>query len=150
MLESLKLGIGDRIKVYKANMIIPQIAENLTCSATAEIPKVCPVCGGETEIRSLREGAELYCTNPNCAAQKIKALVHYVSRDAMNIEGLSEETIKKFADIGILNNYTDIYDIQRSARLFHEHTEIMEMDGFGQKSFDNLCEAIERSKNVPA
>lgn len=142
VLESLKLGIGDRIKVYKANMIIPQIAENLTCSATAEIPKVCPVCGGETEIRSLREGAELYCTNPNCAAQKIKALVHYVSRDAMNIEGLSEETIKKFADIGILNNYMDIYDI-------HEHTEIMEMDGFGQKSFDNLCDAIERSKNVP-
>lgn len=142
VLESLKLGVGDRIKVYKANMIIPQIAENLTCSATAEIPKVCPVCGGETEIRSLREGAELYCTNPNCSAQRIKALVHYVSRDAMNIEGLSEETIKKFADMGILNNYTDIYDI-------HSHTEIMEMDGFGKKSFDNLVEAIEKSKNVP-
>ena len=142
VLESLKLGIGDKIKVYKANMIIPQIAENLTCSGTAEIPKFCPVCGGETEIRSLREGAELYCTNPNCSAQRIKALVHYVSRDAMNIEGLSEETIKKFADMGILNNYTDIYDI-------HTHTEIMDMDGFGKKSFDNLVEAIEKSKNVP-
>lgn len=142
VLESLKLGIGDRIKVYKANMIIPQIAENLTCSATATIPEVCPVCGGETEIRSLREGSELYCTNPNCSAQRIKALVHYVSRDAVNIEGLSEETIKKFADMEILNNYTDIYDI-------YQHTEIMDMEGFGRKSFDNLVEAIERSKSLP-
>lgn len=142
VLESLKLGVGDRIKVYKANMIIPQIAENLTCSATAEIPAACPVCGGETEIRSLKEGAELYCTNPNCSAQRIKALVHYVSRDAMNIEGLSEETIKKFADMGILNNYTDIYDIYR-------HPEIMDMDGFGKKSFENLTEAVERSRKAP-
>ncbi len=142
VLESLKLGVGDKIKVYKANMIIPQIAENLTCSATAEIPKVCPVCGGETEIRMLKEGRELYCTNPNCAAQKIKALVHYVSRDAMNIEGLSEETIKKFAEIEILENYIDIYSLK-------EHTEIKEMEGFGQKSFDNLVSAIEKSRTVP-
>lgn len=142
VLESLKLGKGDRIKVYKANMIIPQIAENLTCSASAEIPKFCPVCGGETEIRMLKEGRELYCTNPNCSAQRIKALVHYVSRDAMNIEGLSEETIKKFAEIGILDNYTDIYSIKN-------HDEIKEMDGFGQKSFDNLVSAIEKSKTVP-
>ncbi|MDD5944478.1 MAG: NAD-dependent DNA ligase LigA [Clostridia bacterium] len=142
VLESLKLGKGDRIKVYKANMIIPQIAENLTCSASAEIPKVCPVCGGETEIRMLKEGRELYCTNPNCSAQRIKALVHYVSRDAMNIEGLSEETIKKFAEIGILDNYTDIYSIKN-------HDEIKKMDGFGQKSFDNLVSAIEKSKTVP-
>ncbi|MCD8037251.1 MAG: NAD-dependent DNA ligase LigA [Clostridiales bacterium] len=142
VLESLKLGVGDKIKVYKANMIIPQIAENLTCSATAEIPKVCPVCGGETEIRMLKEGRELYCTNPNCSAQKIKALVHYVSRDAMNIEGLSEETIKKFAEIGILENYIDIYSLK-------EHTEIKEMEGFGQKSFDNLVSAVEKSRTVP-
>lgn len=142
VMESLRLGKGDKIKVYKANMIIPQIAENLTCSNTEKIPEVCPVCGGETEIRALKEGKELYCTNPNCSAQKIKSLVHYVSREAMNIEGLSEETIKKFADINILNNYTDIYFIKN-------HTEIMEMEGFGQKSFDNLVSAIEKSRTVP-
>ncbi len=142
VLESLRLGVGDRIKVYKANMIIPQIAENLTCSATAKIPEFCPVCGGETEIRMLKEGRELYCTNPNCSAQRIKALVHYVSRDAMNIEGLSEETIKKFADMGILENYTDIYDLK-------EHTEIKDMEGFGKKSFENLVSAVEKSRTVP-
>lgn len=142
VMESLMLGKGDKIKVYKANMIIPQIAENLTRSNTEKIPEICPVCGGETEIRALKEGKELYCTNPNCSAQKIKALVHYVSREAMNIEGLSEETIKKFADINILNNYTDIYFIKN-------HTEIKEMEGFGQKSFDNLVSAIEKSKISP-
>ncbi len=140
--EGLKLGKGDTIKVYKANMIIPQIAENITCSGTLEIPRVCPVCGGETEIRALKEGRELYCTNPNCHAQRVKALVHYVSRDAMNIEGLSEETIKKFTDAGILDNYTDIYTIKC-------HEEIKDMEGFGQKSFDNLMAAIEKSKTVP-
>lgn len=142
VLEGLKLGKGDKIKVYKANMIIPQIAENMTCSATAKIPEVCPVCGGETEIRMLKEGKELYCINPTCSAQRIKALVHYVSRDAMNIEGLSEETIKKFADAGILDNYTDIYSIK-------DHPEIMDMDGFGKKSFDNLVAAVEKSRTVP-
>jgi len=141
IMEDLKLGKGDRIKVYKANMIIPQVAENITCSATAEIPKVCPVCGGETEIRMLKEGRELYCINPNCSAQRIKALVHYVSRDAMNIEGLSDETIKKFAEKGILDKYTDIYSIK-------DHTEIMNMEGFGKKSFDNMTAAIEKSKKV--
>lgn len=142
VLEGLKLGKGDKIKVYKANMIIPQIAENMTCSATAKIPEVCPVCQGETEIRMLKEGKELYCINPTCSAQRIKALVHYVSRDAMNIEGLSEETIKKFADAGILDNYTDIYSIK-------DHSEIMDMEGFGQKSFDNLVAAVEKSRTVP-
>lgn len=141
VMEELKLGKGDKIKVYKANMIIPQVAENLTCSATSEIPKVCPVCSGETEIRMLKEGRELYCTNPNCSAQRIKALVHYVSRDAMNIEGFSEETIKKFSQKGILDKYTDIYGIVN-------HPEIKEMDGFGEKSFDNLTTAIEKSKKV--
>lgn len=141
VMEELKLGKGDRIKVYKANMIIPQVAENLTCSATAEIPKVCPVCGGETEIRMLKEGRELYCTNPNCSAQRIKALVHYVSRDAMNIEGLSEETIKKFVENSILDKYTDIYSIKN-------HPEIKDMEGFGKKSFENLTAAIEKSKKA--
>ena len=142
VLEGLKLGKGDKIKVYKANMIIPQIAENMTCSATAKIPEVGPVCQGETEIRMLKEGKELYCINPTCSAQRIKALVHYVSRDAMNIEGLSEETIKKFADAGILDNYTDIYSIK-------DHPEIMDMEGFRQKSFDNLVAAVEKSRTVP-
>ena len=90
----------------------------------------------------LKEGKELYCINPTCSAQRIKALVHYVSRDAMNIEGLSEETIKKFADAGILDNYTDIYSIK-------DHPEIMDMEGFGQKSFDNLVAAVEKSRTVP-
>ena len=141
VLESLKLGKGDRIKVYKANMIIPQIAENLTCSASAEIPKFCPVCGGETEIRMLKEGRELYCTNPNCSAQRIKALVHYVSRDAMNIEGLSEETIKKFAEIGILDNYTDIYSIKN-------HDEIKEIEGFGEVIAHSIHAYFANEKNL--
>ena len=94
ILEELALGIGDTIKVYKANMIIPQIAENLTRSASAEIPAHCFVCGGETEVRSLRDGKALYCTNPSCQAQRVQTLSHFVSRDAMNMEGLSEETLK--------------------------------------------------------
>ena len=135
VMESLMLGKGDKIKVYKANMIIPQIAENLTRSNTEKIPETCPVCGGETEIRALKEGKELYCTNPNCSAQKIKALVHYVSREAMNIEGLSEETIKKFADINILNNYTDIYFIK-------DHTEIKAIEKSKISPLENFINAL--------
>ena len=112
ILEELQLGIGDKIKVYKANMIIPQIAENLTKRNHIEIPKHCFVCGGETEIRTLKDGKALYCTNPNCQAQQIRSLSHFVSRDAMNIEGLSEETLKKFVEKGLIENYTDIFCIK--------------------------------------
>ena len=141
ILEELKLGIGDKIKVYKANMIIPQIQENITKSGSAEIPKHCPVCGGETEIRTIKEGKSLYCTNPNCHAQRVRSLAHFAARDAMNIEGLSEETIKKFVDKGFIDNYTDLY------ALGQYEDEIKNMDGFGKKSFDNLMTSLEKSKN---
>lgn len=142
ILEELQLGIGDTIKVYKANMIIPQIAENITKSNNYEIPKECPVCKGETEVRVIRDGKALYCTNPNCSAQKIRSLSHFVSRDAMNIDGFSEETIKKFVSKGFISNYTDIYEIDRFA------DEIKSMEGFGEKSYNNLINSIENSKNV--
>ena len=143
ILKELKLSIGDRIKVYKANMIIPQIAENLTGKiSTAEIPEKCFVCGGETELRKLRDGEALYCTNPNCSAQRIQALSHFVSRDAMNMEGLSEETLKKFLEQGFVENYPDIF------RLEEHKTAIMEMEGFGEKSYNNLIASIEKAKDV--
>lgn len=140
ILEDLKLGIGDTIKVYKANMIIPQIAENITKSGNYEIPTNCPVCGGETEVRTIRDGKALYCTNPNCSAQRIRSLSHFVSRDAMNIEGFSEETIKKFVEKGFISDYTDIYNIEKFAE------EIKNIDGFGEKSYNNLIKSIENSK----
>ena len=143
ILKELKLSIGDKIKVYKANMIIPQIAENLTGEvSTAEIPAKCFVCGGETEVRKLRDGEALYCTNPNCSAQRIQALSHFVSRDAMNMEGLSEETLKKFLEKGFVANYPDIF------RLEEHKEEITEMDGFGEKSYQNLIASIEKAKDV--
>lgn len=142
ILEELKLGIGDRIQVYKANMIIPQIAQNLTKSGNAPIPAHCPVCGGETEIRKLREGKALYCTNPTCRAQQVRALSHFVSRDAMNMEGLSEETLKKFVEAGFLENYTDLFFLDRY------QAQIEQMEGFGEKSCRNLLSSIEASKTV--
>lgn len=141
ILEELALGIGDTIKVYKANMIIPQIAENLTKSGNVPIPETCPVCGGETEIRKLREGKALYCTNPTCKAQQVQALTHFVSKNAMNIEGLSEETIKKFVEAEWIKYYPDIY------RLARYEEQIKNMEGFGERSYTKLMESIERSKN---
>jgi len=143
ILKELKLSIGDKIKVYKANMIIPQIAENLTGEvSTAEIPANCFVCSGETEVRKLRDGEALYCTNPNCSAQRIQALSHFVSRDAMNMEGLSEETLKKFLEKGFVANYPDIFRLEN-----HKDT-ITEMEGFGEKSYQNLIASIEKAKDV--
>jgi DNA ligase (NAD+) len=141
-LRELKLGIGDKIKVYKANMIIPQIAENLTGSATATIPESCFVCGGETQIRKQRDGEALYCTNPECSAQRIQRLTHFVSRDAMNIEGLSEETIKKFLEKGFIEQYPDIFSVEKYKN------EIENMDGFGEKSYQNLIKSMEKARNV--
>ena len=134
ILKELKLSIGDTIKVYKANMIIPQIAENLTGTvSTAEIPKHCFVCGEETEIRKLRDGEALYCTNPNCSAQRIQALSHFVSRDAMNIEGLSEETLKKFLEKGFVENYPDLF------RLEKHQAEITAMELWGEILSESDC-----------
>ena len=126
ILKGLKLGIGDRITVYKANMIIPQIAENLTCSDTVEIPKTCPVCGGRTQIRQINEVQSLYCTNEKCAAKRIKAFTLFVSRDAMNIDGMSEATLEKFIDRGFIREYADLFHLDR------HREEITQMEGFGE------------------
>ena len=132
ILRALKLGIGDKITVYKANMIIPQIAENLTGSDTLEIPAHCPACGGGTEVRQVADAASLYCTNPDCAAKKIKSFGHLVSRDALNIDGLSEATLEKFIGRGFIHEPADIFHQDR----YRE--EIVEMEGFGEKSYRNL------------
>ena len=140
IVRGLKLGLGDRITVYKANMIIPQIAENLTCSDTLEIPEYCPVCGGKTQIRSVGEVQSLYCTNESCEAKKIKAFTLFVSRDAMNIEGLSEMTLEKFLASGFLHDFADIYKLDRYKE------QIVEMEGFGEKSYQNLMASVEASR----
>jgi len=142
IVENLKLGIGDKITVYKANMIIPQVAENLTKSNSFLIPDKCAVCGGETEIVKMKDGKALKCTNPNCEAQLVLEIVHYSSRDALNIEGLSEATVEKFVQEGFIKNYTDLY------RLESFKNDIIELDGFGEKSYSNLIAAVEKSKNV--
>lgn len=142
ILRGLKLGIGDRITVYKANMIIPQIAGNLTCSDNVEIPTACPVCGGATELRQMNEVQSLYCTNEKCPAKRIKAFALFVSRDAMNIEGLSEATLEKFVDMGFIQEYADIYHLDR----YRER--IVTMEGFGEKSYQNLIESVNTSRST--
>ena len=142
IVESLQLGIGDTITVYKANMIIPQIAENFTCSNNAEIPCSCPVCGDQTTIKNENGVKSLYCTNESCLAKKVKAFTHFVSRDAINIDGLSEATLEKFIAKGMLTELADIF------RLGRYKEEIVEMEGFGEKSFGNLMDAIEKSRKT--
>lgn len=142
VLEELELGIGDAIEVYKANMIIPQIAENLTRSGNLEIPKVCPVCGGPTEIRKQIEVKSLYCVNPDCPVKKIKSFTLMVSRDALNMEGLSEATLEKFIEKGFISDYRDIFHLS-------EHREaIEEMEGFGKKSYERLVDNIEKARET--
>lgn len=142
IMETLELGSGDRITVYKANMIIPQIADNLTRSGVRDIPEVCPVCGGQTEVRQLNDVKSLYCTNPDCQAKKIKSFTLFTSRDALNIAGLSEATLEKFIGVGMIHEYADIFHLDR-----HQE-EIVEMDGFGQKSYDNLIAAAEKASHT--
>ena len=139
IMEELELGVGDRIEVYKANMIIPQIARNLTRSGVRDIPGVCPVCGGATEIRQEGSAKTLYCTNPSCQAKQIKSYALFVSRDAMNIEGLSEATLEKFIARGFIQTYGDLFHLDR------HREEIQEMEGFGEKSCQNLIESAERA-----
>lgn len=139
IMENLELGQGDRITVYKANMIIPQIADNLTRSGVRDIPKVCPVCGGTTEIRRLNDVKTLYCTNPDCEAKKIKSFTLLVSRDALNIGGLSEATLEKFIGAGFIHEYSDIFKLER----YRE--QIVEMEGFGEKSYENLMAAVRKA-----
>ncbi len=142
ILKSLKLGIGDRITVYKANMIIPQIAENLTGSDTVEIPEECPVCHGRTKVSQVNDVQSLYCTNEECEAKKIKSFTLFVSRDAMNIEGLSEATLEKFIGRGYIHEFADIFHLDR----FQE--EITEMEGFGEKSYQNLINSVEAARRT--
>ena len=142
VMEGLELGIGDTIEVYKANMIIPQIAENKTRSGLSEIPKKCPTCGGMTEIRQIADAKALYCTNPECQAKKIKSFTLFVSRDAMNMEGLSEATLEKFIAKGFIHEFADMFKLERYA------DEIKEMEGFGEKSCNNLLASVEKARNT--
>jgi len=143
IVEELALGIGDEIEVYKANMIIPQIANNLTKSNRIEIPKLCPVCGGDTVIKHVNDIKSLYCVNPDCQAKHIKSFTHFVSRDAFNIEGLSEATLEKLIDRGFIKEFADIFHLS----VYKE--SIISMEGLGEKSFDNLMAAIHKARNIP-
>lgn len=142
ILEDLKLGVGDTVKVYKANMIIPQIAENLSETGPVTIPECCPVCGAETVIRQEKTAKALYCPNGNCKAQRLKAFEHFVSRDAMNIEGLSEATIAKFVEQGFLEDVVSLYHLGA----FKDKIEAL--DGFGEKSYERLIKSIEKSRQT--
>ena len=142
IMEGLELGAGDRITVYKANMIIPQIADNRTRSGVRDIPEHCPVCGGATEIRSINEVKSLYCTNPDCQAKKMKGFALFVSRDALNIDGLSEMTLEKFIAAGFIHEFSDIFHLDR-----HKE-EIVEMEGLGEKSYENLVQAAKHASRT--
>lgn len=143
IVESLQLGLGDELLVYKANMIIPQISENLTRSGTLEIPSLCPVCHQPTKILKENDVKVLTCPNPECEAKHIKRLTLFVSRDAFNIEGLSEATLEKFVQKGFIQSLEDIFHLDRYK------DEIIAMEGMGEKSYTNLIQAIEKSKKVP-
>lgn len=140
IMEELELGIGDTIEVYKANMIIPQIAENLTRSGMVSVPDVCPVCQGRTEVRRVANAKALYCTNPQCQAKHVKSFTLFVSRDALGIDGLSEATLEKFISKGFIKEFVDIFHLDLHA------DEIKAMEGFGEKSYQNLMDSIEKAR----
>lgn len=140
IMEELELGVGDTIQVYKANMIIPQIAENETRSGVKDVPRVCPVCGKEIIVRQENNVKVLYCRNKECLAKKIKSFTHFVSRDAMNIEGLSEATIEKLIGKGMVKELSDIFHVEKYK------DEIIKMEGFGEKSFENLVSSIKKAR----
>ena len=142
IMEELELGIGDRIEVYKANMIIPQIAENLTRSGVKDIPCKCPVCQGETKIRQVGNAKALYCMTPECQAKHVKSFALFVSRDALNIEGLSEATLEKFISRGYIHTFADIFHLAQYKE------KIQKMEGFGEKSYKKLTESIEKARTT--
>lgn len=142
IMEDLELGIGDTVQVYKANMIIPQLAGNLTRSGNIEIPASCPVCGGPTRVKDEEGTKTLHCTNPDCLAKHVKKFSHFVSRDALNIEGLSESGLLKLIGIGAIKTFPDLFRLDR-----HED-EIVSMEGFGKKSYDNLTESAKRASHT--
>ena len=141
-IEDLQLGIGDTIQVYRANMVIPKVHSNLTRSNAWKLPDKCPCCGGGVEIHNENGSKTLHCMNPDCKAKLLGKLVHFVSKNAINIDGLSEQTLQKFIDLGWLNTFRDIYYLS-------DHKEEMcKLDGFGKKSIDKLLESIEKSRNT--
>ncbi|HEX3076293.1 MAG TPA: NAD-dependent DNA ligase LigA [Lachnospiraceae bacterium] len=142
IMEALELGVGDTIEVYKANMIIPQIANNLTKSGKVEIPCCCPVCGGETQIKQDNDVKSLYCMNTDCLAKRIKSFTHFVGRDAMNMEGLSEATIEKLIAKSLIKELADLFHVEKYK------DEITSMEGFGEKSFANLVASIDRARHT--
>lgn len=142
IMEELKLGVGDEIEVYKANMIIPQIARNLTRSGVKDIPAHCPVCGGETKIRQVGSAKALYCMNEECQAKHVKAFTLFVSRDALNIEGLSESTLEKLIGRGYVKEFADLFHLDRYKE------EIQSMEGFGEKSYNNLIVSVEKARHT--
>lgn len=142
IMKSLELGIGDNIQVYKANMIIPQIAENLTRSNSIKVPEHCPVCGGPTQIQAVNDVETLVCVNSECQAKRIKSFTLFVSRNAINIEGLSEATLEKFIARGFIREFADIFHLSQ------HREEIVSMEGFGEKSYENLAVSIEKSRNT--
>ena len=142
IMEELELGIGDKIEVYKANMIIPQIASNLTKSGVKDIPSTCPACGGKTEIRQVSDAKALYCTSEDCSAKHLKSFALFVSRDALNIDGLSEATLEKFIAKGFVHVYSDMFHLDQYAE------EIKSMEGFGEKSYENLQKSIEKARTT--
>lgn len=139
-IKDLKLGIGDTVTIYRSNMVIPAIADNLTRSGNFEIPKVCPICGSPTEIRKDNDSEFLYCNNPNCGGRLLGKFKHFVSRNAMDISGLSEETLKKFVNIGWLEHFVDIYELPA------HYNQIVNLDGFGKQSADNLMKSLDESR----
>lgn len=143
IIRELALGIGDTIRVYKANMIIPQIAENLTKSGNLTLPEVCPVCGGKTILKKESDTEVLYCGNPTCPAKHLKRFVHFVERDAMNIEGLSEATLEKLIGAGLIHHFCDIYHLKE------QRDAVRHLEGFHERSTDNLLESIEKSRSLP-
>ncbi len=142
IMEGLELGVGDTIEVYKANMIIPQVSENLTRSGNVEVPVHCPICDGDTVIRQENGVKALYCSNEECPAKHIKSFTHFVSRDAMGIDGLSEATVEKLIDRGLIKEYADIFHVDRY------QSEITEMEGFGEKSFRNLVDSVNKARKT--
>lgn len=142
IIEQLELGIGDTITVYRSNMVIPKIDDNLTRGNTLKIPITCPCCGQSAEIKYTDNSKVLMCTNPDCAAKKLAQFTHFVSRKCMNIDGLSERTLETLISHGFIHNYKDIY------HLSDHRSELIRLDGYGAKSIDNLLESIETSRSV--
>ena len=140
--EDLMLGVGDEISVYKANMIIPQVYENLTKSNTEKVPDTCPACGNHASIKQDNESKVLLCTNPDCQIKHIKQYALMASRDALNIDGLSESTLEKFLSKGFIKNDSDIFKLDRYK------DEIVNMEGFGKRSYEKLMAALEEAKHT--